>query len=64
MISEKERAIQSRLSETVSQFKSKYVRKLRRILPINPVKFDWGRSCSSLQDPLGESILTSANFGS
>lgn len=62
MISEKERSIQSRLCETVSQFKSKYIKKLRRILPINPVKFDWGRSYSSLQDPLNESILTNTSL--
>ncbi|KAJ1609211.1 hypothetical protein OJ253_1622 [Cryptosporidium canis] len=62
MISEKERSIQSKLSNTVSQFKNIYIKKLRRSLPINPNKFDWGRYYSPLQDPLNESILTSTNF--
>ncbi|KAJ1606189.1 hypothetical protein OIY81_631 [Cryptosporidium canis] len=62
VISEKERSIQSKLSNTVSQFKNIYIKKLRRALPINPNKFDWGRYYSPLQDPLNESILTSTNF--
>ncbi|TRY52486.1 F-actin capping protein alpha subunit [Cryptosporidium tyzzeri] len=62
MISEKERQIQSKFNDFVSKFKSVYIKKLRRILPINPIKFDWGRQYNSLQDTLNESILTNTNF--
>ncbi|OII70870.1 uncharacterized protein cubi_01015 [Cryptosporidium ubiquitum] len=62
MISEKERYIQSKINDSVSLFKNKYIKKLRRILPINPIKFDWGRCYNSLQDPLNESILNNTNF--
>ncbi|KAH8584978.1 Factin capping alpha subunit [Cryptosporidium sp. chipmunk genotype I] len=62
MISEEERRIQSKFNDSVSEFKNKYIKKLRRILPINPIKFDWGRQYNLLQNPLNESILTNTNF--
>ncbi|KAF7455806.1 F-actin capping protein alpha subunit [Cryptosporidium felis] len=56
MISENERYLQSKVTDIIVEFKEKYIKKLRRALPINPISFDWGGFRSALQDPLNESV--------
>lgn len=53
--------IQSKINDLSSKFKNKYVKKLRRILPVNPVKFDWSRFNASIQNSLEDALVNCRN---
>ncbi|KAH7649800.1 hypothetical protein FG379_002514 [Cryptosporidium bovis] len=63
-ISSCERRIQQELNEQLIEFKDDRIKKLRRLMPINPVKFNWEEFCTSIQEPLNETIIKSINLGS
>ncbi|KAH8741904.1 hypothetical protein FG386_003031 [Cryptosporidium ryanae] len=62
LISNCERKIQQELNEQLIEFKNKRIRKLRRLLPINPAKFNWEEFCTSIKEPLNETIIKSINI--